>query len=155
PRLRFGALYQFRARAVDLAGNSIPSDAVLDDIYSLPPQPVPYLRFEPVIAPAVVLRQKLDPNTTPGESVNTIVVRSNFDTHIAAISERHIAPPKTSQNMAEAHGMLDTTAGPPDPSLYDMLVDRDGSFNQDPDHPEQPEGHPEAQLKLPYLPDPF
>jgi hypothetical protein len=155
PRLRFGALYQFRARAVDLAGNSIPSDAVLDDIYNLPPQPVPYLRFEPVIAPAVVLRQKLDPNTTPGESVNVIVVRSNFDTHIAAISERHIAPPKTSQNMAETHGMLDTTAGPPDPSLYNMLVDRDGSFNQDPDHPEQPEGHPEAQLELPYLPDPF
>ncbi len=155
PRLRFGALYQFRARSVDLAGNSIPSDAVLDDVYNLPPQPLPYLRYEPVIAPAVVLRQKLDPNTTPGESVHTIVVRSNFDTHIAAKSERHIAPPKTSQNMAETHGMLDTPAGPPDPALYNMLVARDGSFNQDPDHPEQPEAHTEAQLELPYLPDPF
>jgi hypothetical protein len=155
PRLRFGALYQFRARAVDLAGNSIASDVVLDDIYNMPPQPVPYLRFEPVIAPAVVLRQQLDPNTTPGESLNTIVVRSNFDTHIAAVSERHIAPPKTSQSMAETHGMLDTAAGPPDPSLYGMLVARDGSFNQDPAHPEQPQGHPEAQLALPYLPDPF
>jgi hypothetical protein len=155
PRLRFGALYQFRARAVDLAGNSRPSDVVLDDIYNLPPRPIPYLRFEPVIAPAVVLREKLDPATTPGESVHTIVVRSNFDRHIAAVSERHIAPPKTSQNLAETHGMLDTPAGPPDPALYTMLVARDGSFNQDPDHPEQPEGHPEAQLVLPYLPDPF
>ncbi|HKE34476.1 MAG TPA: hypothetical protein VKB66_04710 [Candidatus Acidoferrum sp.] len=155
PRLRFGALYQFRARAVDLAGNSIPNDAVLDDIYNLPPQPAPYLRFEPVIAPAVVLRKKLDPNTTPGESVNTVVVRSNFDKHIAAISERHIAPPKTSQNMAETHGMLDTPAGPPDPAVYDMLVAKDGSFNQDPAHPERPEPHPEAQVELPYLPDPF
>src|SRR5205807_1104096 len=33
PRLRFGALYQFRARAVDLAGNSFAADAVLDEIY--------------------------------------------------------------------------------------------------------------------------
>ena len=155
PRLRFGALYQFRARAVDLAGNSVPNDAVLDDIYNLPPKPVPYLRYEPVIAPTLVLRQELDPNITPGESVNTIVVRSNFDTHVAAISERHIAPPKTSEDMAETHGMLDTPAGPPDPSLYNMLVDRDGSFNQDPDHPERPEAHQEAQLALPYLPDPF
>ena len=155
PRLRFGALYQFRARAVDLAGNSRPGEAVLDDIYSLPPRRVPYLRFEPVIAPAVVLRQKLDAVTTPGESVHTIVVRSNFDTHIAAIAERHIAPPKTSQNMAETHGMLDTPAGPPDPALYNILVNRDGSFNQDPDHPERPEEHGEAQLELPYLPDPF
>jgi hypothetical protein len=154
PRLRFGALYQFRARAVDLAGNSLAADVVLDDVYSLPPHPVPYLRLEPVIAPAVVLRAPLDPNTTPGESVHTIVVRSNFNTHIAAIAERHIAPPKTSQNMAETHGMLDTPAGPPDPALYAMLVSHDGSFNQDPDHPEQPEAHPEAQLVLPYLPDP-
>src|SRR6185437_12555618 len=130
-RLRFGALYQFRVRAVDLAGNSLANDAVLDDIYNLPPKPVAYLRYEPVIAPALVLRQKLDPNTTPGESVNTIVVRSNFDTHIAAISERHIAPPKTSQNMAETHGMLDTPAGPPDPAVYATLVAKDGSFNQD------------------------
>jgi hypothetical protein len=155
PRLRFGALYQFRARAVDLAGNSIPNNAVLDDIYNLPPQPTPYLRFEPVAAPVVVLRQKLDPNTTPGESVSTIVVRSNFDTHIAAISERHIASPKTSVEIAEVHGMLDTPAGPPDPALYPTLVAKDGSFNQDPAHPEQPEPHPEAQLALPYLPDPF
>jgi len=40
PRLRFGTRYQFRVRAVDLAGNSFPPDAVLDDIYNLPPQPI-------------------------------------------------------------------------------------------------------------------
>jgi len=155
PRLRFGALYQFRARAVDLTGNSIPYDAVLDDVYNLPPQPVPYLRCEPVSAPVVVLRVSLDPVGTPGESLDRIVIRSNFNTHIAGVSERHIAPPKTSQTMAEEHGMLDTPAGPPDKTLYSMLVNKDGSFNQDPSNPSQPSPQPEAQLTLPYLPDPF
>jgi len=108
PRLRFGALYQFRARAVDLAGNSFAPDAVLDEIYNLPQQPTPYLRYEPIAAPAIVLRQLLDPILTPGESGNRIVIRSNFNSHIAALSERHIAPPKTTIEMAETHGMLDT-----------------------------------------------
>ena len=92
PRLRFGALYQFRARAVDLAGNSLGSDAVLDDIFNLPPQPMPYLRYEPVPPPVLVLRQPLSMDNTPGESVERMVIRSNFDTHIAAISERHYRP---------------------------------------------------------------
>jgi hypothetical protein len=155
PRLRFGALYQFRARAVDLAANSIPHDAVLGDIFNLPPQPIPYLRYEPVVAPAIVLRAPLGPDTTPGESAQTIVIRSNFNTHIAAVSERHIAPPKTTEIMAETHGMLDTPAGPPDKTLYTMLVNKDGDFGVDPANPSQPVPHPEAQLLLPYLPDPF
>jgi hypothetical protein len=155
PRLRFGAQYQFRARAVDLAGNSFPPDAILADNYNLPPQPTPYLRYEPVAAPAVVLRTALGPTTTPGESGNRIVIRSNYNTHIAAVSERHIAPPKTTETMAETHGMLDTPAGPPDKALYTMLVSKDGDFGTDPAVPHPPLPHPEAQLVLPYLPDPF
>jgi hypothetical protein len=158
PRLRFGAHYQFRARAVDLAGNSLAPDAAIDDVYNLPARPIPYLRYEPVVAPAVVLRQALDAVGTPGESGNRIVIRSNYDTHIVALSERHIAPPKTTETMAETHGMLDTPAGPPDKSLYAMLVAKDGSFpgNQsDPTNPSQPVPFPGPQLTLPYLPDPF
>ena len=155
PRLRFGTQYQFRARAVDLAGNSFPPGAALDSIYSLPPQPMPYLRYEPVAAPAVVLRKALDPVGTPGESGDRIVIRSNFNTHIGAVSERHIAPPKTSETMAETHGMLDTPAGPPDKALYAMLVNKDGSFASDPAHPDQPVPFPGPQLAIPYLPDPF
>ena len=157
PRLRFGALYQFRARAVDLAGNSFAPDAILDEIYNLPPQPIPYLRYEPIAAPAIVLRQGLDPILTPGESGNRIVIRSNFNTHIAALSERHIAPPKTTIEMAETHGMLDTPTGPPDKALYAMLVSKDGSFpvSSDPKNLGQPVPFPGPQLTLPYLPDPF
>ncbi len=155
PRLRFGALYQFRARAVDLAGNSLPPDAAPADIYNLPLQPRAYLRYEPVAAPILVLRQPLGPTTTPGESVERIVIRSNYNTHIAAVTERHIAPSKTSQEMSETHGMLDTPAGPPDKTLYSLLVNRDGSFAVDPAHLDRPVPHPEVQLVLPYLPDPF
>jgi hypothetical protein len=155
PRLRFGAQYQFRVRAVDLAGNSFAPSAVLDSVYNLPPQPTPYLRYEPVVAPAVVLRQALGPVRTPGESGDRIVIRSNFNTHIAAVSERHIAPPKTSETMAETHGMLDTPAGPPDKTLYTMLTNKDGSFATDPAHPDQPVPFPGPQLTIPYLPDPF
>ncbi len=155
PRLRFGAHYQFRVRAVDLAGNSFAPDATLDATYSLPPQPLAYLRYEPVAAPAVVLRQALDPVLTPGESGNRIVIRSNFNTHIAAVSERHIAPPKTSETMAETHGMLDTAAGTPDKTLYTMLVNHDGSFAVDSAHPDQPMPFPGPQLTIPYLPDPY
>ena len=154
PRLRFGAQYQFRVRAVDLAGNSFAPDATLDAAFSLPPQPIQYLRYEPVAAPAVVLRQALSPVATPGESGDRIVIRSNFNTHIEAVSERHIAPPKTSETMAETHGMLDTAAGPPDKTLYTMLVNHDGSFAVDPAHPDQPVPFPGPQLTIPYLPDP-
>ena len=154
PRLRFGSKYQFRARAVDLTGNSLLPDAVLDDVYNLPPEPISYLRYEPVSAPVVV------PRTTfgaplPGESAERLVIRSNFNTHIAAVSERHIAPPKTSVDMAETHGMLDTPAGPPDAALYSLITTRDSAFNHDSDHPDVLVPHPEDQLTLPYLPDPF
>jgi hypothetical protein len=155
PRLRFGAHYQFRVRAVDLAGNSFTPDAVLDANFSLPPQPIQYLRYEPVVAPAVVLRQALGPVATPGDSGDRIVIRSNFNTHITAVSERHIAPPKTSETMAETHGMLDTAAGSPDKTLYTMLANQDGSFAVDPAHPDQPVPFPGPQLAIPYLPDPF
>jgi hypothetical protein len=155
PRLRFGALYQFRARAVDLAANSLPFDARLDDAFNLPPQPMPYLRYEPVPPPVLVLRQPLSMDTAPGESVERIVVRSNYNTHIAAISERHMAPPKATHEMVELHEMLDTAAGPPDKALYSLLANRDGTFSSDPAHPDQPVAHPEAQVALPYLPDPF
>ena len=155
PRLRFGALYQFRARAVDLAGNSQPLSAVLADNFNLPPQPIAYLRAEPVPPPVLLLRQALSPTETPGESFDRIVIRSNFNTHIAAVSERHIVPPKTTDDMLEWHGMLDTAAGPPDKALYGLLSTRDGTFEVDPAHPDQPVPHSEPEVKLPYLTDPF
>lgn len=155
PRLRFGVDYQFRLRAVDLAGNSVAPETATDTAYSLPATPVTYLRHEPVAAPAVLLRHPLDPVLTAGESGDRIVIRSNYDTHILGVSERHIAPPKTTVIMAETHGMLDTATGHPDKTRYAMLVNHDGNFPTDPADPANPAPFPGTQLTVPYLPDPF
>ncbi|MBV9266764.1 MAG: hypothetical protein JO061_11400 [Acidobacteriaceae bacterium] len=154
PRLRFGASYQIRARAVDLAGNSLPPHASIPASFSIPPQPVPYLRYEPIVAPVVVLRQPLSPETSPGASMQTLAIRSNYNTPATSGSERHLAPPKVSEEFAEVHGMFDTPTGL-DKAIYPTLVAKDGDFGMDPAHPDQPVPHPEAQLELPYLPDPL
>ncbi len=145
PRLRFGTQYQFRARAVDLAGNSLAPDDAIDDAYSIPPQPLSYLRHEPVVAPVVVLRDPLGPDTTPGESLDRLVIRSNFDTNIAALSQRHIAPPKTSVEMAETHGMLDSASGTPAKAAYALLAGRDGSFEVNPTGPQPGSSSPPSR----------
>jgi hypothetical protein len=53
PRLRFGDRYGLRARAVDLAGNSLELSEVLVDHA---PEQQAYLRFEPVATPVLVPR---------------------------------------------------------------------------------------------------
>jgi hypothetical protein len=131
PRLRFGHRYRTRARAVDLAGNSVPfthqelsgpeDHAVLG--------PSPYFRFEPLPAPAV-LRRRAD---TEGESLEHLVIRSSLGltaseyANDAAVkealehagaphayfddSQRHLAPPKGSVQLAELLGRLDAGFG--------------------------------------------
>ncbi|HYG58984.1 MAG TPA: hypothetical protein VD902_13070, partial [Symbiobacteriaceae bacterium] len=140
PRLRYGTSYRMRARAADLAGNSVPYDSP-DESTATPPQI--YTRMEPVPSPMTLLRAA----TTPGESVERLVIRSNYDTPAGGVNERHVAPPRVSQIMAETHGMFDTGAGL-DKAAYDLIVAREGSFSPD-------AVVPEAQLALPYLPDPL
>jgi hypothetical protein len=132
PRLRFGRSYRFRARAVDLAGNdlshTLASSPTVGDHAS---STLAFKRYEPVTPPALVLKSKL----TEGESLEHVVIRSNpygqapqdaaswaarantlpakvgyllgpiapYD----ATSERHVAPPKTSYQLAELHGAFD------------------------------------------------
>jgi IPT/TIG domain len=141
PRLRFGGKYRFRARAVDLAGNSLTlpeADKLLQDLELLtrpPILPLPsqqeliYQRFEPVLSPVLVARERF----TEGESLERLVIRSNGGEPVTAcaarlmalvaakrpqaraiytaVNERHVAPPKTSQLMAETHGLLDESFG--------------------------------------------
>ncbi|PGV73200.1 hypothetical protein [Bacillus thuringiensis] len=141
PRLRFGHTYRLRVRTVDLAGNSRELGEELPESAST--LPVVYSRFEPVECPVVVLRKP----TVPGESVYRMVLRSNYDSLPDEPNERHIAPPRTSQLMAELHGCFDTLSGL-DRDAYGLMVKRDGTF--------EAEGiHSEAQLVLPYLPDPI
>ncbi|MBD0291780.1 MAG: hypothetical protein ICV74_11035, partial [Thermoleophilia bacterium] len=104
PRLRFGERYRLRARAVDLAGNSLPPDEPGDTHASTW---VDYLRFEPVAPPDLLPLAPFG----PGEALERLVVRSNFDTGLAGACERHVVPPKTSQFLAELHGAFDEAIG--------------------------------------------
>jgi hypothetical protein len=124
PTLRFGGTYRFRARAVDLAGNSVPFTKGGGFTWATPE--VTYRRFEPVPSPVMVPGAP----RTPGEHLENLVIRSNYDIpdddpSIVAC-ERHIAPPSTGEDMAETHGVLDGPDGHPDPSAYALIADRDG-----------------------------
>jgi hypothetical protein len=157
PRLRFGARYRMRVRAVDLAGNSVPLKVSVPDGLSLPSHTeLPYLRFEPVPHPVVVLRK----GTQQGASLEILVIRSyNHDpcldhTPTLEIDERHIFPPRASVRMVEHHGMLDDALGDlkGDGATYALITARDDaeipSINKVPTVPQ-------AQATTPYLPDPI
>jgi hypothetical protein len=124
PTLRFGGTYRFRARAVDLAGNSVPFTKGGGFTWATPE--VTYRRLEPVPSPVLVPTAP----RTPGEHLENLVIRSNYDIpdddpSIVAC-ERHIAPPSTGEDMAETHGVLDGPDGHPDSSSYTLIADRDG-----------------------------
>jgi hypothetical protein len=141
PSLRFGRRYRLRARAVDLCGNSLGLGHPLIDQLSaqlaLPADPngVAYLRFEPVIAPQVVLR---DPQgvTEPGSQLDRLVIRT-YNTDVSrdaaaadlAAGDRHILPPRASVESAERLGMLDDATGKINrsPALYHLLAAKDGA----------------------------
>lgn len=166
PRLRFGRTYRLRARVVDLAGNSLPfgDPAALD--FSRASAAETYWRAEPVPYPVVALRAA--PDTTVGEALETLLLRSNFDVAADAYAaaaglphhaERHVGPARATQVMAEQHGLFDVPAGL-DPAAYAMIVARDRSLADVGQAVAVGDKapyvvHPEAELVIPYLPDPL
>jgi hypothetical protein len=157
PRLRFGRSYQFRMRAVDLAGNSLSVDEADDALLVLKTlgQPLPVLpnaskplfcqRFEPIPAPLLVPRSVF----TEGESLAMLVIRSNrgmsaddYSTQLnklvagassvtySGVNERHLAPPKMSQFMAERFSLLDDSFGTGNDAdqTYSVASREKGSF---------------------------
>lgn len=155
PRLRFGETYRFRARAVDVAGNSVELDG--DDDAAT--ERHPYLRFEPVAAPVTLLQAP----RTEGETVDRIVLRSNFDANPdPGTAQRHIAPPAVTQRTAEEHGLYDIGSGV-DPDAYEAIVAREAKTFDDVgtvDEDQWPESFqlpyfPQIPLVVPYLPDPL
>jgi hypothetical protein len=174
PRLVFGRRYRLRARAVDLAGNSLNHDsplaALLATFMALPRNPDgrPYLRYEPVNAPILVIR---DPAavTGSGSAVDRLVIRT-FNANIdsddipadTTASDRHLLPPRTSVEMAERLGMFDDGAGnlKGDAATWQLIVERDaGELNQmtiaiaGQDPQDFPVETADQLTDLPYLPD--
>ena len=126
PRLRYGQLYRFRARIVDLAGNSLALDDPSLDALIGASSAVGYWRFEPIDPPVIVHRTRV----SEGESLERMVIRSNYNTSTEgyltqwpftvasqypasqdfayhARNERHFVPPKSSQQQCETHGLFD------------------------------------------------
>ncbi len=113
PRLRFGQRYRLRARCVDLAGNSLPLSTPL--AASITVGEHLYARHEPVQSPTLVYRYK----QTEGEWIENLVIRSDRDVSASEYAdlhagrgyretaERHVAPPKATQVLCEAHGAFD------------------------------------------------
>jgi hypothetical protein len=129
PKLRFGNRYQFRARGVDLAGNSVPVTST-DATTATPP--FTHYRFEPVLPPAPAGMAPF----TPGEATLYLVLLDDqVDTPVT--NGRWLFPPRVPILMAEEHGMLDgfTLGQPPDPAdgpsgaeaTWQLLVDYDAA----------------------------
>ena len=173
PALRFGHRYRLRLRAVDLCGNSLEHDsplaALLANLAGLPRslEGIPYLRFEPVAPPQVVLRDTRAV-TEPGSQLERLVIRTynsdpSQDTAPADLtaSDRFIVPPSTSVETGERLGMFDDASGKlvNSPAMYQLIGERDqGRLNhvevevagQMQQFPLQGE---ETLDTLPYLPD--
>jgi hypothetical protein len=137
--LRFGVRYRLRARAVDLAGNGLGlSDQLADEIaqiFALPhdPEGFAYLRFEPVPAPLVVIRDE-GAVTSPGSAVDRLVIRTfnddiGKDADAADVSngDRHIIPPRAAIEMGERLGTFDDASGKlkSDAATWKLIADRD------------------------------
>jgi hypothetical protein len=175
PRLRFGVRYRIRARVVDLAGNSLKvNDDLANEIssaYALPhnPEGFTYLRYEPVAAPLLVIRDS-KAITEPGSDIDRMVIRTfnddiSKDTIPAQIigADRHILPPRTSVEMAERLGMFDDVSGnlKSDPATWKLIVERDAAElnkleivvkGKTDKYPVEPD---ELINPLPFLPDPL
>lgn len=172
PALRFGRRYRFRLRAVDIAGNSMkfndPLAALLSYLSGLPRDPdgFPYLRYEPVVAPTVVLRDARS-ITDPGSQLQRLVIRTFNDDPLrdgdaadTTAADRFIVPPSTSVEVGERLGMFDTN-GKLDTStaMYKLIGERDqGTIDEvDIDVAGKKQKFPlvdaDSLDALPYLPD--
>lgn len=140
PALRFGRRYRLRARVVDICGNSLGLDEPVTDFltglgFALPPDPegFVYLRYEPVTAPVLVVRDE-HALTDPGSQIDRLVIRTyNADPSKDSLAadltgnERHLVPPRTSVELAERLGMFDDPSGKLVDSqpMYDLISARD------------------------------
>lgn len=158
PKLRFGRKYRLRARVVDLAGNSLSLDDFDSDDFAGATPEVTYHRFEPVGAPNLLLRTP----RTEGESPERLVIRSNYNTSASADAQRHVAPNKTAELIAEQHGIFDVPATILNPggvsrAAYGVIAAKDPGTLDDLGESDPGGGdvryYDTNHLKLPYLPD--
>jgi hypothetical protein len=110
PRLRFGTLYQLRARLADVAGGGRPLDDPSPD--GTDSAPFLFTRHEPVSSPGVTLPDGVAAGDLgPGATVALLVVRGEGGADDKpADPTRVLLPPLTTLDVAERHGVLDGPA---------------------------------------------
>jgi hypothetical protein len=163
PKLRFGRRYRLRCRIVDPAGNSLRKDEIDPQDFSVAlgdpaDQPFFFARHEPVNPPVVLVTSAIDPEDSPGEQLDRLVIRDGKSS-----SQRCVAPPRVSTMTAIIDGRYDNGT-PHEASAFDgaQLNPESGEFPQvkaqdpafeNPIFRYQPaNAQPPRQ---PYLPDPF
>ncbi|MFK7917080.1 MAG: fibronectin type III domain-containing protein [Ilumatobacter sp.] len=124
PRLRYGREYKFRARVVDLAGNSRdlsethPGGNTETELHR-------YGRTKPLGAPVPVRRV---PKAVPGvgDAPTTCVIKSELDQDDATVepTSRVIFPSQTEQFQCELHGYPGPDGLFTDQATFDMVVAR-------------------------------
>ncbi len=166
PKLRFGEKYMIRVRTVDMAGNS----RLLEESTPNPSQneirSFQYKRYEPTVSPILLLGNHLK----DGESLEHLVVRSNFDQSAEdyendhplsnqifdSTSTRHLLPPKNSQLMAESHGKFDKAFGE-NPTvakqMYEFIISRESHFEFGSNGKDKV--YQTSDVEVIYLPDPM
>jgi hypothetical protein len=161
PSLRYGKSYHLRMRYVDVAGNSVPLDAVPDNPGEAIVRNITYRRFEPVASPVILAGNKYK----VGEDVEHLVIKSNFDVSVNDYNEpgvqpadkesrRVVVPPPNSQLTAERHGKFDAAfSGNAEEArrIYELIT----SHEQSPgvNDPED-KVYSADTFKITYLPDP-
>jgi hypothetical protein len=127
PLLRFGRTYRFRARAVDLAGNSLVfSSAAGGSTLTYASPALTYGRLEPIQTPVCIPAAP----RIPGEHLLNVVIRSeNYSTPAEDVppNTRHVVPPSLAAEMAEAHGLFDVGGLPSgSTATYDQIANSVG-----------------------------
>jgi len=172
PRLRYGRKYWIRARAVDLAGNSLAPQLKDFGPEQTKDKADGYFRFDPISAPALALVNR-GPGATEmpheGESMERIAIRTYNDKPSQNTipsterARRYAVPSRTTQREAEQHGMFDGNSAV-DPTFYSLLVKQDNSLRTETIPMAGPlEKTPVDTMfavlsegeDLPYLPDPL
>jgi hypothetical protein len=119
PTRRFGQLYSYRARAVDLSGWSHPLNVTgLPDTSTVQTDQAMHQRWEALRAPTILATAAL----TTGEGPLAVILRYD-GVNPAVGGSRWLFPPQAHLGTAELHGFLDDpTTGLPAPSLYQEIA---------------------------------
>ena len=150
---RFGQRYQFRVRAVDIAGNGLSRDEANEVLAHYPTttavsQAIACLRSSTVQPPAWYRGQARG----PGEAGDAIVLRqAEQRQHTTPRFRTHVLPPEVPIDIVEKHGVFDALD---DEAAWQLIEQHRGTLGCDADS-ELQEYLPWGDVFAPYFPDPL